>query len=328
MNDMEVTPALQAELKDLDRSVKTHIDHFKNRIVTGEGCPAIATGFPLLDCIFDGGLHEGLYIMGALSSMGKTSLMLQMADQMAARGKDVIIYSLEMARYELMAKSVSRLTYIKDKRTKTNAKTARDLLSRHDVYSFQAAEHLDDCIEIYREYAEHLYITEGLGEVGAETIGEDIAEFIKKYLRQPPVVIVDYLQILRPSNPRASDKQNMDTAIFKLKRISREHGIPIIGISSFNRSSYTKRAAMEAFKESGAIEYSSDVLMTMQFKNISDTTKEDDMGQRIKEEKRRDVREVELEILKNRNGKTGDRIYYEYRPRYNLFTEKGKAQDE
>ena len=69
---------------------------------------------------------------------------------------------------------------------------------------------------------------------------------------------------------------------------------------------------MEAFKESGAIEYSSDVLMGLQVKNAGDP----------EEEKKKNPRELELVILKNRNGKTGDEIAYKYYPLFNYFEEE------
>ena len=62
-------------------------------------------------------------------------------------------------------------------------------------------------------------------------------------------MIIDYLQILSPYNERYTDKQNMDKAVLELKRISRDHKIPVIAISSFNRSAYKKEAEDEAYKE-------------------------------------------------------------------------------
>jgi replicative DNA helicase len=60
--------------------------------------------------LLDDGLYEGLYIVGAMSSLGKTTFVTQIGDQIANNGTDVLIFSLEMSRYELMAKSISRLT--------------------------------------------------------------------------------------------------------------------------------------------------------------------------------------------------------------------------
>jgi len=146
-----------------------------------------------------------------------------------------------------------------------------------------------------------------------------------------PVVIIDYLQILAPHEPRASDKQNVNKSIFELKRLSRDFKIPVIGISSLNRENYNNNINMSAFKESGAIEYSSDVLLGMQFEAIGNAAGNNlnDNGAKITSEginrlKREDVRKIEVKILKNRNGATGDSITYDYYPMFNYFKETGK----
>ena len=56
-------------------------------------CP---TGIKSLDEILDGGLYSGLYCIGSVSSLGKTTFCLQIADSVALNGKDVLIFSLEM----------------------------------------------------------------------------------------------------------------------------------------------------------------------------------------------------------------------------------------
>ena len=83
-----------------------------------------------------------------------------------------------------------------------------------------------------------------------------------------PVVVIDYLQILAPHNDRATDKQNTDKAVMELKRISRDYKTAVIGISSLNRQSYDEPISMKAFKESGAVEYSSDVLIGLQLEGV------------------------------------------------------------
>ena len=74
---------------------------------------------------------------------------------------------------------------------------------------------------------------------------------------------------------------------------------------------------MEAFKESGAVEYSSDTLIGLQLKGAG--KKDFDPT----EEKRKDPRQIELVILKNRQGKVGDKILFEYYPMFNYFIDKG-----
>lgn len=289
---------------------------------------AVHTGFNVLDDVLDGGLYEGLYIVGAISSLGKTTLILQIADNMAEIWQDVLIFSLEMSRTELMSKSISRLTLLdvtENNKDKSLAKTARGITtgSRYENYSIEERKTIDNAtIKYGQKYAPRLYIHEGVGDIGAEQIKETIEDHIK-YTGNYPVVIIDYLQLLAPYEMRATDKQNTDKAVLELKRITREHKIPIIAISSFNRQSYGQSVNMGAFKESGAIEYSSDVLIGLQAKGV-----EDEKGKTVKDfnidkAKEKDPREIELKILKNRNGKTGSKIEYRYRPMFNHFEEIG-----
>ena len=77
-----------------------------------EETTVMSTGFFKLDHYLNGGLHEGLICIGAGSSMGKTTFVLQLCDNIAKKGLyDVLFLSLEMGRKELIAKSLSRLTY-------------------------------------------------------------------------------------------------------------------------------------------------------------------------------------------------------------------------
>jgi len=122
---------------------------------------------------------------------------------------------------------------------------------------------IDEAIKNYETFGQQIYILEGIGNIGVNEIRNQINQHIQ-FTGKAPVVIVDYLQILAPSNERATDKQNTDKAVLELKRISRDYKIPVLGISSFNRENYNVEVSMQAFKESGAIEYSSDVLIGLQ----------------------------------------------------------------
>lgn len=130
-----------------------------------------------------------------------------------------------------------------------------------------------------------------------------------------PVIVVDYLQIIKPCDSRISDKQNVDRIVSELKRISRDFKVPVIVISSLNRESYNLPISMAAFKESGTIEYSSDVLIGLQMKGVGES------GFNIDTAKMRDPRQIELKILKNRNGKTGGFVNFLYYPAYSYFLE-------
>lgn len=305
--------------KYLETSTDNYVQDFLNGIADSVNTPSISTGFPILDKCLDGGFYEGLYIVGAISSLGKTTLVSQIADQVASRGHDVLIFSLEMARSEIMAKSISRHTVMEVLQTggdMKNAKTVRGITAgnRYEKYNSTERELIKNAVQTYSGYAKHIYITEGVGDLGVNQIRATVEKHTR-YTGNTPLVIVDYLQILAPANERATDKQNTDKAVMELKRISRDFKTPVIGISSFNRDNYNNAVSMQAFKESGAIEYSSDILIGLQLKGA---------GQKdfdATEAKSKNPREIELVILKNRNGKTGDKVPFQFYPMFNYFVE-------
>ena len=310
--------------KYLATSAKTYIQSFIDGIHENASTPPIRTNFSQLDETLEGGLFEGLYVLGAISSLGKTTHALQMMDQIAQRGQDVLIFTLEMSRFELIAKSISRTTaeYCIDHNLDLSlARSNRGITngSLWSGYDDRQKQVIYSAINIYESYSDHVFIQEGMGNIGVEQVRKTIEKHIT-YTGNKPVVLIDYLQILAPNDTRATDKQNTDKAVTELKRISRDFKIPVIAISSFNRANYNNQVGMEAFKESGAIEYSSDVLLGMQFKRISQD------GFDVNEEKQGKGqygrRDVEVVILKNRNGRTGDKLEFEYYPIFNLFLNK------
>ena len=303
-------------------SAAAHLQAFIDGITDSVNTPRISTGFNTLDAALDGGLYEGLYICGAISSLGKTTFITQVTDQIAQQGLDVLIFSLEMARNELIAKSISRHTAQEvlagGKWKMRDAKTVRGITdgARYSSYSRSEQELIQTAIKDYSSYAGHIFISEGIGDIGAQQIRDAVKEHVS-LTGQTPVIVCDYLQILAPYSDRSTDKQNTDKAVLELKRLSRDFKTPVIAISSFNRMNYSNAVTMEAFKESGAIEYSADVLLGLQLAGAGSKSFD------VKKEKAKDPREVELVILKNRNGKTGDTVAFKYYPMFNLFRENG-----
>ena len=284
--------------------------------------PKIPTGYNELDAVLYGGMRAGLYVIGAIPSLGKTTYALQMADSIAASGKDVLIFSLEMAKTELMAKSISRHTALEcmqyDKNAKTYALAAAEILDgerwANGTISQGQQQTMKNAAAAYTKYAEHVFISEGIGETGVQQVREAVEKHIS-FTGAAPVVFVDYLQILAPYDKRSTDKQNIDKAVLELKRISRDFKTPVIAISSLNRAGYNAAVTMESFKESGAVEYSADVLIGLQLQGAGQEHFD------VNAAKSADIRTIEAVILKNRNGKTGGKLQYSYYPKYNLFRE-------
>lgn len=318
---------------DADRAEfeREAVAYYKNDFLAvlkkGREGVAIATGFSRLDDLLDGGLYPGLYFIGAISSSGKTASVLQVADNIARSGYGVLFFSLEMSRNELIARSISRYTAMIG--STKRAKTTREIL-RLDYRDYAEQKLIEDAANKYfSEVAPNMYITEGIGNIGVNEIRGKLERFLR-YSGKPPVIVIDYAQILSPFNERATDKQNVDKNVLELKRISRDFEIPILAISSFNRENYNEPVSMASFKESGAIEYSSDVLIGLQYKGFDyeDKEKEADHKKRVhtilkntnEAAKKGEAVEVQYRILKNRNGRKGT-IELSFYPTFNYFCE-------
>ena len=294
-----------------------------------------STGFRSLDSVLDGGFYAGLYVVGAVSSLGKTTFCLQIADSIAQLGQGVLIFSLEMARNELIAKSVSRFTLIESFReyhSKIYARTTRDILTATRYKSYGQAEKklIKKAIASYAQFGENIYITEGIGDVGIEQIKSKVREYVE-LTGQFPVVVIDYLQIIAPFSMRATDKQNVDKAVLELKRLSRDYNIPVICISSFNRDNYMAPVNVSSFKESGAIEYSSDVLIGLQYADMDYRGGETTSARQMRIRKlvndaeqnagQGKAQRIQVKVLKNRNGSKGE-VFLDFYPMFNYFSDK------
>lgn len=305
------------------------VNEFANFVLKNKSGGGITTGFENLDKLLDGGLYPGLYVVGAISSLGKTTFIMQIADSIAKSGRGVLIFSLEMSKFELVAKTLSRMSCIKSMYKYSSpcyAKTTRSVLLgdyRNEFDSKIIAEAMQD----YSDWGSNIHITEGIGNIGVAEIKAKIEEF-KKFRNKAPVVVIDYLQILAPFDLKMTDKQNVDKNILELKRLSRDFDIPILGISSFNRENYNAPVSMASFKESGAIEYSSDVLIGLQYEGW-DYEEGEAETLRLKRLRRlqKDLwlkaqnlssQDIQLKILKNRNGIKGN-LLFDFFPAFNYF---------
>lgn len=293
----------------IDALMHSEIERFKDDI---------STGFTYLDKQA-GGLYSGLYVLAAISSLGKTSFALQLADQLAASGKEVLFFSLEQSKLELVSKSLARVTAQNDL---DNAVTSLAIRRGY------APQQVKDAVAEYKEcIKDRLSIIEGNFSCNISYIGDYIRQYIKRN-KTRPVVFIDYLQILQPaeSNQRQSQKETVDNTVTELKRISRELDLTVFIISSVNRANYLTPIDFESLKESGGIEFTADVIWGLQLQCLNEDlfnsqNKIKEKRARIKEAKAETPRKIELSCLKNRYGIANYSCYFSYYPANDLFTE-------
>lgn len=263
--------------------------------------PPRSTGLAALDRCLGGGLFPGLTVLGAVSGMGKTTLMLQIADTLAAAGQPVLFFTVEMSRFELLAKSL-----VRDGGAGESARALLDgQLSDERVAALAAAYEA--------RTGGRVTLEEPDGPLTPDGLTQRVEAYLDRHGGAVPVVFLDYLQLLAPQRAGATDKQNADRAVAALKQIARRYQTPVFASSSFNREAYHTGAEMNAFKESGLVEYSADLLLALQYRGMGEK------GFSARAESARPVRRLELVVLKNRFGRAGERLALDYRPAAERF---------
>jgi replicative DNA helicase len=278
----------------------------------------VATGFKSLDDILGGFQKSDLIILAARPSVGKTALALDIARRVAggANHTPVGIFSLEMSADQLVDRIVSAQSKVdasvirKGVRTQTgtwrddifkNISTALDDLSRAPIYIDDQA---GNTILRMRSAARKLKMEKGL-----------------------KLLIIDYLQLMAPTNSRASDNMNQQvTEISRsLKHLARELQIPVIALSQLSRNIETRggKPKLSDLRDSGSIEQDADLVM---FIHADQDDIRDESG-KIKE-----VQRKQLIIAKHRNGPLGE-VTLDYHSRFNTFVEidysnYGKAEED
>lgn len=314
-------PKDEAKNEYLNTSAGRSLKAFMEAIQAAAGRPKLSTGFKPIDDALDGGLYTGLYIIGAISSLGKTTLTLQVADHLAKQGRDVLFFSLEQSKFDLMSKSISRETFLYCRNNNIDTRNAKSNLGimdgrRWPDFNGTEKQVINEAWQTYRDYAKHVFIFEGIGNISVAEIRNRIKAHISYTGNLRPIVFIDYLQILKASegDERASDKQIVDHNVTALKQLSRDFDIPIIAVSSLNRQNYSEKINMAAFKESGAIEYGSDILIGLQLTGAGES------GFDVGKAKEENPRRIDFCILKNRNGKTTAKgLPMAFFPMFNCF---------
>jgi replicative DNA helicase len=306
--------ALFSYLKNSFSADLSQYSYFSNR----------KTGFGSLD-VESGLLYPGLYVLGAASSMGKTTFVHQLADQLAGRGEQVIFFSLVQSRYELIIKSLSRL--IAQKNGGGGGITELEIqLMKSPSSEVQSA--LDSYTSLI---GDRLSIIDGREELNVEKI----AGIVRRYItdnKARPVVIVDNMQQLVMKD--ASGVNGVNPAkynLHSLKSLQQTEHLTLIVVSNIDTDSYFRHIDFDSFLNAGGVEYTADVIWGLQIQAARETEKaltKIDARERFISAKTKMPRKMELVCLKNNFGKSVYTCYFDYYPQYNLFMEEKRVEVE
>lgn len=296
----------------------------------------VPTGIRGLDAALDGGLWPGTIVLGAGSSMGKTTLVTQIADTIAASGRDVLFVTIEQSAQEIVAKSLSRIITASGKQgIDTHDMVCPSRRNRWELWQNKAMT--DACTKYAGGIAPHLRIMECERKPKVSSI-EAAAKAMTDHDGRAPVVFIDYLQLIEAPAERMDDKRATDANMTAIRQMARRLGAPIVVLSSLNRASYSEPIQFSSFKESGSIEFSSDVLLGFQPANLKQRL--DGMGdapdsarrqyaEKIYEDfKHSAVRQGEIVVLKQRGAAMPKRaVRIDFDAAHSTFRDPVRAMD-
>ena len=295
-------------------------NHFPGFIAENQKFQYRKTGFSNIDA--ESNFQSGVYILGGLPALGKTTFALQLLNQLAKQGETCIFCSFEMsAGYlysKLLAQEINLLEHggIDPDDGTLKKPPAKDknhkFIKTSDIVFGNFQYHEEEYRAVMKKFEENplpLYIWE-IEEIDLKNLLSRIRQ-ICQMLKKPPVVCIDYLQLLTGATD--NQKSALDDTLHKLFAFRRETGATFIVISSLNRANYHTEISFESFCGSGGIEYSADVIWGLQLK-LEKRTPED-----AEEAKKEIPRRIQLKCLKNRFGANYD-VGFFYYPNLEIFS--------
>lgn len=245
----------------------------------GGDITGVPTGFRDIDKKLAGLHPANLVVVAARPSMGKSSLALNIAQNVAESDLPVAFFTLEMSREEVVQRLLSSMASVDSNKLRTGQlgpemwqKLARESSRLYEM-PFYVDDSPDLTVTAIRAKCRRLKRKSDLG-----------------------LVVVDYLQLMQ--GPARSDNRQQEIAEISrsLKNLARELHVPVIAVSQLNRQleqRENKRPRLGDLRESGAIEQDADIVMFIYRDEYYNPDSADTRGL------------AEVSIAKHRAGATG-----------------------
>lgn len=274
--------------KTIGSSLTEAWERFEHLAANPDDKRGVPSGFTALDNLLSGFQKSDLIILAARPSMGKTTFAMDVARNAALRyGSSVGIFSLEMSDQQLVDRMLASEAGVDSWKLRTGKlSNDQEFAAVQDAMArlSEAQIHIDD-------------------EPGTNILKMRSAARRLKNEHGLDLLIVDYLQLMSPTNTKASDSmvQQVTEISRSLKIMARELDVPVIALSQLSRAVEQRggKPRLSDLRDSGSIEQDADVVMFIH--------REDKMN-KDEESSRPNIAEILVE--KHRNGAVGSAELY------------------
>ncbi len=270
-----------SDLVPISDLVVSSYEQIEYRFNNQDELVGVTTGYYDLDAITSGLHKSDLIILAARPSMGKTAFALNLAQNVALKGKKgVAIFSLEMPKQQLVKRMLCAEAEVDSQRITSGHMQPKDW---------------DKLIEAMTRLSDaKIYIDDASGVTAT-----DIKAKCRRLMMEEKelgLIVIDYLQLMEGGGNTSDRNQQISAISRSLKGLARELDVPIIALSQLSRGVEQrpdKRPMMSDLRDSGAIEQDADIII---FIYRDEYYNRDDVNNKGK---------AEIIIAKHRNGPVG-----------------------
>jgi replicative DNA helicase len=265
-------------LRDLVQSSFATIEKLQEQRNAITGVPS---GFQDLDALTAGFQPSDMIILAARPAMGKTSFVLNVAQNAGKKGKTVGVFSLEMSKEQLFLRLLTSEAMIDAHKFRTGYLTEKDYGK------------LSHALGTLAELPIYIDDTPGIGMMEMRAKSRRLAA-----AHTLDLVIIDYIQLMQGRGRFESRQQELTSISRSVKILAKELHVPIIALSQLSRAPESRtdhRPQLSDLRESGALEQDADLVMFIYRAEVYDK----------EETKPEEAGTAEIIIGKHRNGPIG-----------------------
>jgi replicative DNA helicase len=284
-----------SEMKTIEAVLHDEIDKLEELSRSDVGLTGTPSGFQDIDDLTGGFQPGNLIVLAARPSMGKSTLATNIVENAAIEhGRSVALFSLEMSETELAHRFIA-----------SQAKVSSDELRKGRV----KADRWPKVLRAVEKLARAPIYIDDSSDI---SVLEIRAKARRLHARSPNglgLLIVDYLQLIRPDGRADSRVEQVGQISRGLKILARELEIPVIAVSQLSRAVESRNPPipmLSDLRESGQVEQDSDVVMFV-FRDEYYNRESERLG------------EADIIFAKHRNGPVGD-VTLTFQPRYPRFS--------